>query len=539
MDNGNKLVSKNIMVSLSNRYALIKDEEINEMEKIFNFHSIFNQKFEIQKEKDKESKSQDQVKIREKLHAFIDSSMVTVDNLLNFLSIFNNEKYIAMKTIEDVKIMQKESDIIEIKRLNYIKKLHYLNKSCESLSNNMILKLEKHEKSHLILEKIPIIKKYFFTISEDVYNLKSKKIKLSNTFLKKFQRFFKKSFFEDKFTFYLEIDQIDQRKIELSCDYVNNLTRFPKFQLEVVIDKELYKYNIEEYLDEILLKSNEYLFRKQEERFHFVEENPQIFSRNFCKLIKVILFKLIKIEFYTIINFYKSNILNVNNFNMTLTNCGKQFDISLNNGDFFKLRFITLKKEESKAFNEERRNESSNNLEILESIVRSFVSDLLSKIKYDINLDLFYKFVSEQNGNYNSFNFDNLNSTLLSKNLLKLSKTICREQFIKLLNNRLQHTDYTIAKNMNINILNDNYLYNYNLLNYKLIVNDKTLNNEIKSFSLNFHKNKLYLKIKKRLETNIFINDNNKFSSYTYDEWSYSRILSILLNYVDLNKDFN
>ena len=38
------------------------------MEKIFNFHSIFNQKFEIQKEKDKESKSQDQVKIREKLH---------------------------------------------------------------------------------------------------------------------------------------------------------------------------------------------------------------------------------------------------------------------------------------------------------------------------------------------------------------------------------------------------------------------------------------------------------------------------------------
>ncbi len=526
--------SKTFKISISNVDEFTQNEESNDNNKIINFFNLLNQKVNIMKDKEKDPKSQEQVKVREKLHRYIDSSMIVVDNLIKFISIINNEKFIGKKTIEDLNIMQKDSDLFEEKKINYMKKLHYMNKSCESLKRSLEIKEINHLKSQFILEKLQIIKKYYFTISEDMDNLSNKKIYLSNLFFKKFERFYTKSKFDEKFTFYLEVNNDNQQKLDLTCDYINNLTRFPKFEMEIFINKDNYKFNIDQILDSILLKPNEYLFRRVEERgLHYVDENPLIFAKSFSKVMRLLLYKLIKIEFYSLLEYFSSNFASVNNFYLTLTHKSKKYEFLINNGEFFKMKFVMWKEEENKVNNDDSYNymDSNTSFQKLESSVKMIVSDILHKIKYETNLNVFKNFTSYKE--MNSYTFENLYSSILTKNLLKFSKSIFREQLIKHLNSNLQRTNYTVSKNENISILGDNYSYNYLLVPYKLVANEKATYSESKTFSISFIKNQLFMKLKKKLGTNILLNENNLYTCYCFEEWSYDSIMSIISNYLD------
>lgn len=516
------------------------------------------------------------------------SSRDKLENLMLFLSLSTLEKPFYKLKVLNIDT-EKRAERLELKKLNYLKKVDCFSKAMKSFNTNLKNISEHNRISQIVFRELIYLKELGFIV-EDSFKfpeIKSQEIagveetpkvqlKLAHKLIKLYENIspnlfpnetkenaFKK--FNEKFSFDLEYDT-QKNNFEMTSKFYEKFSKNFDFgfSLEIKDNKSegsnfnsilLSKYNftrllenlINENLNLIMSRLNNYNIT-----FHQGAQQPEKYMHKLNSYLvfftKYFFYCLFKLEIRHLLRVQENDNFEYKNFTIKIEEHVKEFSLNLNHSDFLEVKIKIWKEnlensETMEIFEKQDQNLYLHNEEMFDEnnflIIDQYNKLTKILLKNIINDMRIYRIINELsliNFTYNSAYSDLLDNSIFISNFTKISQVLVRKNFINLISRKIEkakNLNFICNKQSYINPSYNNYTYKFLLLNNSILSSYTTAKIE---FNISFVKGNILFELKTPVKNSIYICERENTQETLYKKVDFNYLVLLIDTVINCDK---
>jgi len=559
---------KDNKLTISNISNLNQPPTEIELLRAIKFFQLMN--FNINEETSSNPEKNKVIKIKEVIQNYLLNSRERLDMLIDFIRITTIEKNIfKLKVLNVTPIKKNEKN--EMKKINFLKKLDYFDKSINLIQKKMKEFNENNKISQVIFKELITLKEYGLNV-EDNFKFPDKQDTIYINLIHKNLKIYEilnfshadteesKQKFHQKFYFYLNYFT-KTGNFELSSQFYENFIKKSEltFDLRIKFPNGTYMMNnkkFEIFLDDLILKNLS---------LNYPRTDKYNLKTILLFFVKYLFYKLFKLEIKNLVKLKQTNFFYHKNFLLTFKEYGKEFYLNLNYFNFLEVSFKVSKEnmedknlvenesEDSNELSFENKkesdimdvdgyiNDSKTNKKMKNEFEKSFESKYFFLIKtlfenliYDMRLYKYIKDLSMIDLKLPDALLDYIDNTLFIKNFVKIFQVISRKLFIHSIKNKFENSEKFHIVNSNlINPFSNSYTSRFVVSRSSNMLIKNQHNPKIE-FCLFFHKNNVILEFKNQLRNSIYICERETFTEEVYDRIDPQYLINTIENLLEI-----
>lgn len=465
---------------------------------------------------------------KQKIRAELENAHERLLNLImmvNSVSMTNSQiKLKSMIDGEQSIVNNESSSTRKLQRVNFLKKSDHFAQCIKSFRSALIKKKENCSKAQDILAELLELKSKGFFVENNfqLNNELNNNIVLQNQYIANFSQFLN----INKYNFILNVkSNNDDKKFELKNDFYTYFnTKFKiVFEFELQIDNTMMlsanQYQMEEIINCLL--SERILQTSNQSSKYFREISTYLIF-----YFKYLLYKFLKIEVTTLLK-NNSNVIKEKGFTLLISK--KPNGIAINSNFYNQLQFTFKVSKINLADYNTSPNMEINPLKIVTSshvgkIIKIFFNNLFYDVRIFSNIKDFYN-ISINNHSASEL----INSGILIKNIVRISKFLLRKVVLDKINEKLQEKNNLLYIMTNsINHINEVFITKIMIFKSNLYSMNMIIPSEL---TIEFNmKGNIVIDLKQAYPDQIYVTDKFHYSLDKFNRLDFNYLVAMIDN---------